>query len=277
VFDESFDDAVWSLDCLGVPLLLPSPAVHPNGWQVRSATVREAIVFGADVRLPASLDVRLLLDPQGRLWMSTLPQELSMMHAAAQRAVGRVLVGGLGLAVYPQYAQSLGAVEEIVVVERSPAVVALVEPTLRRAARVPIRVVLADVVDYLEHDVGATYDTIYLDTWDTVNPTHLPHVNRLRALAERRLAPGGRAYAWGYQWMLRLFDDAARALIAVEPSRRWSWLGRQSLSARRLLGPLLIELDEAPDENDEAALSRCRAYAQRVRQPAPQRTLVATP
>jgi spermidine synthase len=264
VFDHTFDDAVWSLSWLDLPLAQPPPGRHPGGWRIEAVSVRDAVVFGRAVRLSVAVDCRVLYGPDGRLWMSSLPQELAMMHAAARRARGRVLVGGLGLAVYPQYAAAVGAAEAFTIVERSPTVAAIVGPTVPRSVPVPVELVLGDVASYLAGPPRTLFDTVYLDVWDTVDPARLPEVNHLRMLAERHLATGGRVFVWGYTWMLRLAEAAARQLLAVDPARRRAWLATQREGARALLAPLLERLEHSALPKEAAALTWFRTYVQQV-------------
>src|SRR5262249_6892955 len=127
-FDPSFDDAVWSDEWTHQRLLLVPPARHPSGYRIDRELVDVADVFGRTCPLSRPFECRRLAGPGGRVWMSTMPQEVMMMLADARASRGHVLVGGLGLAVYPQLAQQATS---FTIVERCGAVRDLVEPTLR--------------------------------------------------------------------------------------------------------------------------------------------------
>ena len=261
-FDPSFDDARlaprWALTHLDqVP-----PGAYPDGYVVRRQFTRRMDVFGAPMTFPTPLDIRLLYDPGGRLWMSDVPQERMMMFHNGQVSRGHILVGGLGLALYPQYAAH--AATGFTVVERSAAVIRMVEPTLARALGrlsppLPYTVVQADVAEFLAAPPTTRYDTVFLDTWDTLDAAHLPWVNRLRDLALRHLAPEGRVVLWGYRWMTRLFEAACLALLRVPPDRRAAWLAGQPPAAQSLLRPVVDQFPALPEPTPEA-LAWCLDY-----------------
>lgn len=266
-FDPTFDDCTWTDAWTRVPVIQLVPGEYA-GFSIQSWRIEEADVCGQRIRLSHPLDVRGLVMADGRLWMSDVPQERLMMYNNAQASRGSVLVGGLGIGLYPQYAAP--HVGTLTIVERSAALVALVEPIVRVAAdarQVPVTVTTGDVEDVLREEPAALYDTIFLDTWDTLDAAHLPTVNRLRDLATAHLAPGGRVLLWGYVWMLRLFEDACERLLQVEPAERPGWLQvmtRQRPAVWKLLLPVVEHFAGQQVENMDAALAWCRDYATRV-------------
>lgn len=265
-WSPDFDDTVWTDAWLSVPIALPPPARHPSGYRLERRLLREADIFGRRFRLPRPFDCRMLFDPLGQLWMSNTPQEHIMMFNNARRTRGRVLVGGLGLGLYPQYAETgvVGLATEIVVVEQSRVVADLVAPTVRAALAVPFEIVLSDVESFLEGPVRGRFDTVFLDTWPTLDAASLPTINRLRAEAARHLAPGGRVLLWGYLWMVRLFEDACRELLAQRPDSREDWLAdRERVPARaaELLAPVAQRFAGQEIEDRTAALAWCRRLA----------------
>jgi hypothetical protein len=264
-FDPDFDDTQWTDGWLYVPIAQPPPGVHPDGYRVERRALQEVEVFDRPYRLAAPLDCRLLYDPQGRLWMSDTPQERIMMYNNGQRSRGHVLVGGLGLGLYPQYAVSgaAGEATRFTVIERSPVVRDIVEPTLSVALGVPLEVRLGDVGAYLSGPVTTRYDTIFLDTWETLDAVHLPRINRLRDRALRHLAPGGRVLLWGYGWMVRLFEEACRQLLGMAPAQRRAWLEIQagaSPPALALLTPVVDHFQGRVVDDVQEALAWCRRY-----------------
>ena len=264
-FDPTFDDTAWTDAWAQVPLALVPAGRHPSGYRVERAVLREAEVFGRPYRLASPFEARLLFAPDGTLWMSNTPQEHMMMFNNARRTRGHVLVGGLGLGVYPQYAArgAVGAATRFTVIERSAVVRDIVAPTLHAALDVPLEVRLGDVETWLGGPVRTRYDTIFLDTWDTLDAANLPAINRLRDLALRHLAPGGTVLLWGYRWMVRLFEDACRQLLRVPPDRRRAWLEAQRHRSPRavpLLAPVAEHFAAHPPADEEAALAWCRAY-----------------
>ncbi len=264
-FDPEFDDTAWTDAWQHVRLALVPPGVHPTGYRVVRRMLREADILGRRYRFEQPFDCRLLYDPQGRLWMSNTPQELLMMYNNARRTFGRVLVGGLGLGLFPQFAVVVGEdrVAGFQVIERSPAVQAITEPLLHKVLPVPLEVSLGDIAEYLAGPPGYRFDTIFLDTWDTLDAAQLPAINRLRDHARRHLTRGGRVLLWGYRWMVRLFEDACRQVLAVSPVDREAWLaarGEDSPQALPLLSPVLEHFKGIEVRDMDAALAWCRGH-----------------
>lgn len=263
-FDPDFDDREWTLDWMEVPIV-PIPAMeHPSGYRVARRIVQETEIFGQTYRLTAPFDCRLLFDPEGRLWMSDTPQERIMMANNARRSRGHVLVGGLGLGLYPQFAVALGRVSRFTAIEQSPVVQSLVEPALTGALGVPLTTRIGDVEAALAGPVRDAYDTIFLDTWPALDAAYLPAVNRLRELARAHLAPGGAILLWGYRWMVELFENACRDLLAVAPRERRAWLDahqERSPQGVALLRPVADYFGGTPIDDLDAALAWCRDYA----------------
>lgn len=266
MFDPFFDDARpaprWALTAIEqVP-----PGRYPSGHVVQRQFARQVDIFGQDVTLPTPLDIRLLFDPDGRLWMSDVPQERMMMYHNGAASHGHILVGGLGLALYPQYAARRAT--RFTIIEQSAVIRAIVTPTLDRALGrlprpVPFEVVTADVADVLAADPTTHYDTVFLDTWDTLDAAHLPWVNHLRDLALRHLNPDGQVILWGYRWMVGLFEQACDYLLRIPPEARAGWLAGQSDAAQALLGPVAERFADQVGL-DRAALAWCREYATQV-------------
>lgn len=189
-----------------------------------------------------------------------------MMVNNGLRTRGHTLVGGLGLGLYPQYAAegAAGSATHFTVIEQSEVVCEIVAPTLEVALDVPVSIHIDDAETYLAGPVAEHYDTIFLDTWETLDAAHLPVVNTLRDQALRHLAPNGRLLLWGYGWMLALFVDACQQLLALAPDQRAETLhARQGESSRAiaLLEPVLDRFSDDPADDLPAALAWCRDYA----------------
>lgn len=263
-FDPAFDDCTWTDAWARVPVIQLVPGEYGD-FSVRSWRIDSADVCDRRMSLSHEMEVRGLIMDGDQLWMSDVPQERLMMFNNAQASRGQVLVGGLGLGLYAQYA--LPHVDGLWIVERSAPLIALVEPIVRVAADahgVPFGVRHADLVDVLRGGPQALYDTIFLDTWDTLDAAHLPRVNALRNLALRHLAPGGRILLWGYAWMLRLFLEACERLLRVEPVERLAWLRvmtRQRPAVWRMLLPVAEHFAGQPVDDLAEALGWCRGYA----------------
>jgi spermidine synthase len=266
-FDPDFDDCRWTDGWTRLPIIQAVPGVYPS-FTIKRWEITEAEVFGQPIRLSAPLEVRGLVMADGRLWMSDVPQERIMMFNNAQATHGRVLVGGLGLGLYPQYA--LPNCSSMLIVEQNADVLAVFGPLVQVAADscgVPLTLRQGDIADILEAAPDQRYDTIFLDTWDTLDAANLPVVNRLRDLALHHLAPGGRVLLWGYRWMLRLLEEACRRVLSVEPAGRHDWLAvmtRKRPDVWRLLIPVVEHFAGQEITDWETTLAWCRQHGTQV-------------
>ncbi|MBN1964541.1 MAG: class I SAM-dependent methyltransferase [Anaerolineae bacterium] len=264
-FDPTFDDTTWTLDWLRVPIQQVPPGEFEHGYRVVREFMYDFEAFGQYYQLDQPLDVRALLDPNGVLWMSDTPQERMMMWNNAGLSYGNVLVGGAGLALYPQYVTNA---QSFTIIERSPIVVKLVAPIMQQLQEergVPVRFVLGDVETYLTKAEPGSYNTIFLDTWPQLDAAQLPHINRLREDSARHLAPDGRVLLWGYHWMVRLFQEACATLLMIPPEERDSWLNNQlgnAPDAHLLLVPVVEAFAGETVQRWEldAAVAECRDW-----------------
>ncbi len=265
-FDPDFDDTKWTEAWLRISVALAPVAKHQSGYRIERRLLEQAEIFGRPYGFSGPFDCRLLFDPAGRLWMSSTPQEHMMMYNNAKRSWGHVLVGGLGLGLYPQYAQAgvAGQATRFTIIERSPIVRQLVEPVLSAALDLPLEVRTATIEEYLAGGPRQRFDTVFLDTWDTLDAAILPAVNRLRELAKPCVRPGGRLLLWGYRWMVRLFEDACRQLLEVEPAARPGWLAawKEQAASASLLDPVAEHFARRAftREGIDDALAWCRRY-----------------
>jgi len=264
-FNPDFDDTEWTEDWLMYPVFQPPPMIHESGYRVEARTLDFAEVFNKTYRLSSPMEFRFLYDPAGRLWMSDVPQERIMMYNNARLSKGHVLVGGLGLGLYPQYALQAdpGQVTRFTFVEESPVVADIIEPTLSLALDAPYDVISNELEPFLKSEPAERYDTIFIDTWDTMDAAYLPGINRLRDLAARHLAEHGRILLWGYAWMVRLFEDACRVLLEIDRLDRRRWLEAQivhSPQAESLLAPVEARFRGLAVDDMDEALTWCREY-----------------
>lgn len=264
-FNPDFDDAVWTLDWLRLPVAQVPVGDYDGGYRVEREFVERIDVFDRPYELEPPLDVRGLYDPNGILWMSDTPQERMMMYNNAQQSVGHVLVGGAGLGLYPQY---VFQAESFTIVDRSPVVLKLVGPILQQVMDergIPLRFVLGDVETYLGKAEAGGYDTIFIDTWEHLDATMLPAINQIRELSGRHLAPGGQVLLWGYRWMVRLFEEACATLLMMPPGEREAWLEEQRDTNPRavaMLGPVAEVFKEQTIQRWELdeAVGYCREW-----------------
>lgn len=236
-FDPSFRDDVFDSQVLQFLLLFPPDSPPNDGIWVKTTLKRREEVFGREYKHDSIRRVKAILkksdlinhyvlrdhagnplpkdDPAYDLifppkaWMSDTAAERSMMFAAAKEARGRILVGGLGLAIYPQLVFRLNRpLESMTIVEINPKVIQLVGEiwtyALDETDTQKINIVRADIEDYLQ-DTSDCFDTIYLDTWEDADARFLPHVNHLIQLALPKCAPEGQIHCWGYAMMVDTF------------------------------------------------------------------------
>ncbi len=175
----------------------------------RSDLINDHVLSGHDGKpIPKDNSIYDVIFPP-KAWMSDTAAERSMMFAAAKEAQGKILVGGLGLAIYPQLVFRLNRpVDSMTIVELNPDVIQLVGQLWRygvdETQNRKITIVEADIESYLQ-DSSECFDTIYLDTWEDADARFLPHVNHLIQLALAKCAPDGQIYCWGYAMMVDTF------------------------------------------------------------------------
>lgn len=246
-FDPFWNDNVFDLSVIDIPLIFPddTPRNNESGIWVQSKFELVESAFGQEIQHNLRRCVKYLLkksdlinyytlqDSSGntspkdsmvydvifppQAWMTDSLQERCMVYVAAQRARGKILVGGLGLAMYPQFCFYLGRpIESITIVEKEKTVVDLVmgslKQTMDNAKLSFITVVEGTITNFLQ-ETTEQFDTIYLDTWDNSDPRLLPSVNYLVGLADRRCAPGGQIQCWSYASMVETFVDFAETVV----------------------------------------------------------------
>ena len=223
-FGPDFDDRVFDPEVPLIPVVVPVPT-NQGVFTVSRRASSDFTVFGRQFHSSRPIEVTVLSDRRGNVWMSDPPQERMMMHASAMRSRGSVLVGGLGLGIFPQYAAAVDGVTRFTIVERSVDVIALVEPILRRVLPVPFNIVHQPIETYLS-ECADRFDTIFLDTWETLEPRRLPTINTLRHAAAACLTPGGRVLLWGYLWMVEMFVEACVRFFSFDLTNREAMLAQ---------------------------------------------------
>lgn len=143
----------------------------------------------------------------GGTWMSTSPLELESFRRHLEAVHGRVLVGGLGLGVFPFLASKRSRVISIDIIEKEQKIIDLVFPQLyQKVSRVrkKCRVICDDIYPYL----GATdfrYDFIFLDIWNVILGPVRDHDKATQA-ARRCLRDGGEVRIWLQELVDRVKD-----------------------------------------------------------------------
>jgi len=156
------------------------------------------------------------------LWMTDAAQERYMMEFAAREAKGDVLVGGLGLGMYVQYALRNPKVDSITVVELSRDVVAIAKK-LKWAKDKRVILHCGEISTEL-YKLGKKgmprFDTVYLDVHPEISPDFLPYLNSLREMARKVLTPKankghGRVYIWTYKKILSMARHDLRSTLDI--------------------------------------------------------------
>jgi hypothetical protein len=144
-----------------------------------------------------------LRDLRPRVWdptvMADTPMERRTNLPIVQAARGRVLVAGLGLGMVLVPILAKPEVEHVTVVERSPDVIGLAGPALRRAigrrAENRLRIECADIFTW-QPPRGARWDVIYFDIWPSIDGGNYEGMKRLHRKFQHRREPGGFLESW---------------------------------------------------------------------------------
>ena len=128
----------------------------------------------------------------GAIWMSLTPAEMLSQRPAVRKAVGKVLIGGLGLGWLLRKVCEQPTVEEVIVVEKSQELLDWFGYDLCKRQPKVQEVICNDVYD----EVGHFLDHMYLlDIWPTFRGEDSAKCDhRLAALRARF---GDRLWAWG--------------------------------------------------------------------------------
>jgi len=112
-------------------------------------------------------------------------------HDVLRKAKGRVLLAGLGIGMLPVALCQKPEVDQVVVLEIEPQVIALVEPYIRHPK---LTILLADA--YRPPTIGKVFDTIYLDIWKGICSDNWTQMKPLLALYRRFAAKGAVVTGW---------------------------------------------------------------------------------
>ena len=154
-------------------------------WEVSTFTVSEADARIASMRaIFSSQKGRGGIQPReykkltrnGYLIMSNAPDECRDFMHFVHIASGSVLVNGLGLGCLLKALLEKPKVTEVIVIEKSPDVIALVAETYRKDPRVTI--IEADAFTW-QPPKGKFYDFVWHDIWDDLTSDNLPEMAKL--------------------------------------------------------------------------------------------------
>ncbi len=242
-FDPTWRDDIFDVQAINLPLTLPTVTPRNDRTWVDARAVSHETIFGhrhvyepyrlvTSVLKPSDMaQYYTVSDEHGNVlatdnpaiaaifpakaWMSDSGEERCMMFAAAKQAKGHVLVGGLGLGIYPQCVLALQRpIVSMTIIERNPDIIDLMTSAWLQTHpehAEHVTIIEGTIEAYLS-DTERIFDTVYLDTWEDADPRFLAHVNYLLTLASRHCAVGGTMQCWGYANMVETFTKDMKAL-----------------------------------------------------------------
>lgn len=151
-----------------------------------------------------SLFVRDSEETPWTLMMSDTPYEMRAGGEFRRNAHGDVLVIGLGLGATLIPVLKKRKVRSVLVVEKNPDVIEIVEPSL---LRILSKDGLAGKLQVVQGDGftwraprGVLFDTIWLDIWPTISQSNLPDILKLKRRYKRRLNRFYNKKSWIGAW-----------------------------------------------------------------------------
>jgi Fe-S-cluster containining protein len=256
VFDQTWQDDRHDFNTvINFPLVLPEEGEYPPDLIVLKIQPDTHSIYFDLVKTSAVAEIRVLykLLPGGYfdwekkifeskegqevkethiVWMGDSLQERLMMWEAAKRCRGKVLCGGLGMGVFPQYALSLPQVKSVHIVDMNEDVISILKNTWRNHPWPGVSdcsITFSKIENFLK-TTNEKFDTVYIDTWDALTEEYLPHINYLKKISKRVLKPGGEILFWGYDLMVRMCLNQAKNIL----SRREYFLGADEWQMKTL-------------------------------------------
>jgi len=188
-----------------------------EGELLNVVTFRMELMMGyraTKIKLPFNRRIHKLMrarkDGVKQLLMSDSPAEMFYHYPAVEAAHGRVLVGGLGLGMYANMISHKKEVKEVVVVEIDPDVIKLTGRYLRYKGK-KVKVVKADLWEYLKAGRGGHFDFIYIDIYYTTSATeYLTTVVPMRKILKEK-----------YKGVPAMFWAEEEMKSQINPEGRW--------------------------------------------------------
>jgi hypothetical protein len=162
-------------------------------WAVARYTVSEAdasfgrlrmVVTGCARHVPAGEYTKLTCNG-GTPVMSDTPDEIRDHLDVIRRARGRVLIHGLGLGVVLRACALKAEVEHVLVIDKSPDVIALVAPHYEAMFGDKVEIREGDALTW-KPEKGAFWDVVWHDIWPNICLDSLPSMHRLHRRFGRR-------------------------------------------------------------------------------------------
>ena len=152
-------------------------------------------------RIRAGTYTRLTKGGDWGTLMSDTDMEWQTNGAPLYRSKGAVLMAGLGIGFIVKEVVERPQVTSVVVVEKSPEVVRLVEPAMRAVLgplASKLAIVVADIKEY-KPARGYRFDCIYVDIWGDQSPDEIAEGQKICARLRRYQSKGG----WTSFWRIR--------------------------------------------------------------------------
>ncbi len=135
------------------------------------------------------------------LVMSDTPKEMSDHFSFFRRAVGTVLINGLGLGCCLNVIRHYSEVKEIVVIEKSKDVIDLIFPEFQDDQK--IKIIHADAFEY-KPPRGKTYNVVWHDIWPNMCLDYLPQMTKLHRKYGKRCDWQG---SWSKEYLLKVREE----------------------------------------------------------------------
>lgn len=184
-------------------------AAEVEHFTVSEEQSRMTALRGGREFVPAGRYARLLT--RGRVhqetMMSDTPYERRTNAEVVRQARGRVLIAGYGLGMILTAIVPKREVREVVVIEKSADVIALVDPAVRAflgTHELKLTVIHADVFEarsQFGRDQHRTFDVIYFDIWAGMSTDELAAMAILTRRYAALKAPGGWVGCWDREWL----------------------------------------------------------------------------
>lgn len=197
-----------------------------ENWRLLSKPIKTgAVLQGYD---PLRVSFNLIQDSGGEIpvlerrngngwdtWMSVTDMEIGTMSDQVLEARGDVLVGGLGLALFPALLETTGNVNSVTVVEIDDTVIDMMEPYIELLG---VTVVNDDLELYAAtRTAQETFDYVYVDIWQTILESY-ENEHHIRDCMEPLLRPGGKSSVWCQRFNRRR-RRLERKLTDVDPGQ----------------------------------------------------------
>lgn len=164
--------------------------------QSKSSAMRGGLSYVREGRY-----VRLSVAGSGVVMSDTRMEKISNMSVVSD-ATGNVLIAGLGLGMIVIPICKKDGVCSVTVIEKSPDVIALVEPRIREHlgdAASKLTIIEGDIFEW-KPPKGQKWETIWFDIWPDICTDALPEIAKMKQRFKHRIRRNGDGWFFG-AWM----------------------------------------------------------------------------